>query len=401
MSKLTELAARCIRCGFCIESCPTFQLTGDESQSPRGRISLARQAEESGVWDDTTRSALDTCLGCRGCETACPSGVQYGEIIELARAAMPRQRWLEEPFLASLTNPAAARAQFALGGLIPGGRLPGVVSRMLTGSLPEAEIPRLPDPAEFPLLPSGSLPPVVGEVYLLEGCVMRVLYPDVHQALRRLLRRIGFTVREVRQGCCGALHAHSGFLDEAESRAQALGEAFPDELPLLVDSAGCGSTIKGYGTVVGKGLEGLAARTWDATEFLLANGLAPILAESPGLPGMRIAYHEACHLVHGQKVSAEPKTLLASIPGVELAPLAEADLCCGSAGTYNVFHPQYARRLLDRKWANIAATGAQIVAMGNPGCQSWIAQAARENGSAIRVAHTLSVLESSFSGLTV
>lgn len=400
MGKLSDLAARCIRCGFCIESCPTFLLTGDESQSPRGRIALAREAEETGDWSPTTRQALDTCLGCRGCETACPSGVRYGEIIELARTAMPKEKPLEKRFLDAITNPALARIQFALGGLVPGGRMPAFVSRMLSGDLAEADIPRLPDRPDFPPLSSSRLPQVIGEVYLLEGCVMRVLYPSVHEALKRLLRRIGFAVRPVEQGCCGALHAHAGYSDEAECRAQALARSFDGDLPVIVDSAGCGSTIKEYGSVVGKGLEELAARTFDASEFLYANGLVSALKAAPGLPGLRIAYHQACHLVHGQKVSVQPRDLLAAIPGVEVLPFPESDLCCGSAGTYNVFHPREARQLLERKWANLDSVQPDIVATGNPGCQTWIAQAGREKGSSIRVMHTVEVLEAAFSGLT-
>ena len=157
--------------------------------------------------------------------------------------------------------------------------------------------------------------------------------------------------------------------------------------------------MKEYGHVVGKGLQQTAKRTYDITEFLLANGLKECLLSSPGFPNLTLTYHDACHLAHGQKITSPPRELLAAIPGVTLTPLPESDLCCGSAGTYNIFQPQMARKLLDRKWSNIAGTDAHIAVMGNPGCQGWIQQAADEAGSPIRVMHTADVLEAAFSGI--
>ncbi|MEZ5164197.1 MAG: (Fe-S)-binding protein [Fimbriimonadaceae bacterium] len=277
--------------------------------------------------------------------------------------------------------------------------MPGFLSQAVSGQAPEARTPTLPNPTPWPPLEEHDLPPIRGEVYLLEGCVMQVLYPDVHEATRRLLRRIGFAVRESNAGCCGALHAHAGHLDEAETKAQALAQSFPDDLPIIVNSAGCGSTMKEYGHVVGEGLQETAKRTYDITEFLLANGLKECLLSSPGFPNLTLTYHDACHLAHGQKITSPPRELLDAIPGVTLTPLPESDLCCGSAGTYNIFQPQMARKLLDRKWGNIADTDAHIVVMGNPGCQGWIQQAADEAGSPIRVLHTADVLEAAFSGI--
>ncbi len=403
MAKLDDLAAQCIKCGFCLESCPTFLITGDESQSPRGRITLSREANRLGRWDQATHEALESCLGCRACETACPSGVQYGKILELAREATTKEhgRAIRKPFLNALTQPNLARLQFGLAGLLPGGRPPAILSQLLSGELPQADAPRLPSPAPWPALEEHDLPPVKGEVYMLEGCVMRVLYPDVNEATERLLRRIGYRVRKVNAGCCGAMHAHSGYLAEAESRAQSLAQAMPDDLPIIINSAGCGSTIREYGGVIGVGLEGFAARAKEVSTFLLEHGLADALRHSPGLPGMVATYHDACHLLHGQKVKDPPRALLGAIPGLSLVPLPESDLCCGSAGTYNIFQPTKARTLLERKWANVESTGAGVVVTGNPGCQAWIAQAAREHGQVVEVRHTLDVLEASFSGWRV
>lgn len=399
MPQLDDLASQCIRCGFCLESCPTFLITGDESQSPRGRITLAKEAHAAESFSPSTVAALDTCLGCRACETACPSGVQYGKIIEIARDEIAGKNKFQKRLINSITNPTLARFQFALGGLLPSRKPPALLSKLLSGQLPEADTPQLPAECAWPALEESSLPPIKGQVYLLEGCVMRVLYPEVNEATKRLLRRVGIEVVPTKSGCCGALHAHSGYLADAEDRAQALATSMPDDLPVIVNSAGCGSTIKEYGSVVGEGLAEFGRRTFDATEFLHQHGLIDQLKLSRGLIPTKVTYHEACHLVHGQKISSIPKELISAIPGVNLVPFAEADVCCGSAGTYNVFQPKMARQLLDRKWANVASTGAQILATGNPGCHAWIEQANREHDHPIRVLHTLELLESSFSGL--
>jgi glycolate oxidase iron-sulfur subunit len=391
MANLEDLTTRCIRCGFCLEACPTFTTTASELESPRGRIYLVRSAEEGLLdWQDDVRPHLDRCLGCLACQTACPSGVQYGEILELARDKIERQKG-DKPkslLLKGLTHPTLLRAQLTASALLPGRRIPGFVSRALSGQPPEADKPVAQKPADLP--PVHGLP-VKGEVFLLEGCAMRVLFPRVHQATRRLLRRVGYVVREAKQGCCGALHAHSGHLKDAEEMSSELFRDLPGDLPVIVDSAGCGSHLKGP-------MGGAdSRRIFDASEFLFQNGLTEILASSAGL-NLRIAYHDACHLAHGQGIREEPRRLLAAIPGVELVPLPEADTCCGSAGTYNLTEPGLARKLLDRKWANIEATGAEVVALGNPGCHAWIAQASREHGRRVRVMHTMEVLEAAFVG---
>jgi len=214
---------------------------------------------------------------------------------------------------------------------------------------------------------------------------MKTLFPRVHEATRRLLRRVGFMTRAL-DGCCGALDAHNGYLERAKSMA--LGVTDSNTGTIITNSAGCGSWLK----------DATSADVQDISEFLLANGLVEELSKSRGLP-RTATYHDACHLAHGQKIKSAPRELLNAIPNFTLSTLPESDMCCGSAGIYNVLQPTLARKLLDRKWTNIEATKADLVVMGNPGCHSWIEQASREHGNRVRVLHTAEALEAAFSSL--
>jgi glycolate oxidase iron-sulfur subunit len=303
--------------------------------------------------------------------------VEYGNIVEMARDRLEQFDPLKSATLFATTHPPLTR----LTSMLPLKRLPFVA---------EADLPRAQRPVEFP--PITDLPPVRGEVYLLEGCAMRVLFPRVHQATRRFRRRVGIEVREVSQGCCGALHAHNGHLRVAASMAAELAKNMSGSIPVIVNSAGCGSTMKEYADTA------FASRVKDVSEFLFENGLAEALANSVGVSATA-TYHDACHLAHGQRITSSPRELLRAIPGLKLVDLNEADMCCGSAGIYNVLQPEMARKLVERKYANVALTGASIVATGNPGCHAWIAQAAREHGEKVRVLHTVELLEASFSGV--
>lgn len=393
MGHLGDLTTQCIRCGFCLESCPTFVETGDETESPRGRIYLVRSVEEGKLsWDDA-RAHLDLCLGCRACETACPSGVQYGEILELAREKLPRRSGVKQ-LLHGLTDPGRASLQFKLAGLLPGRKVPPFVQRMLSDEPAEAAIPKPMKPVAFPPLDESKLPPIKGEVALLLGCVMRVLHDPVHQATKRLLRRVGYRTIEIQAPCCGSLHFHSGQIEKGLASARSLANSVPSGFPVIVDSAGCGSAMKEYGKFDAE-LDPLAKRVFDASEFLHREGLAAVLAQLSS-KAQRVTYHDACHLAHGQRITQQPRELLRAIPGLDLVELEEADRCCGSAGIYNVVQPGMARRLLDRKWEFIRATGAQTVVTGNPGCYEWIEQASREQGHPINVVHTMSFLENQF-----
>lgn len=379
--ELGDLTAACIRCGFCLESCPTFRLSGDEVESPRGRINLVRAcAEGQADWSEA-RHALDTCLGCRACETACPSGVRYGEILEQARAHQAPNP-AQALFLEVLTRPGLLRMAASLAP-------PRMPKGILSPEPTEADVPRLPNRPDWPPLEESLLPPIRGEVAILRGCAMSVYYDDVNEATVRLLRRVGYRVVAAPALCCGALHAHAGRAEAAAQRLRDLEAALPN-VPLIVNSAGCGSHLKDAGC---------GARVKEATTFLWENDLPSALTSAPGLPGYGLTYHDACHLAHGLGVRQPPRQLLSSIPGVRFVELAESDTCCGSAGIYNLTQPRRARALLDRKWDHVRQTGAQIVATGNPGCLAWIAQAAREAGSPIEVRHTLDVLESAFCGL--
>ena len=377
--------------------------TASELESPRGRIYLIRSAIEGQLkWQQDVRPHLDLCLGCRACETACPSGVAYGSILELARDKMAQDspQFIKLAFLNITTKPSSLKTQLGLGKLLPGKKIPVLLSKILSGQMPEVDRPTAQKEHQLPPLNLANLQSIKGQVYLLEGCAMRVLYPRVHDATRRLLRRVGFEVLDVPQGCCGALHAHNGYLDDAKTLAKGLLTSMPREIPVIVNSAGCGSTMKEYEILLEDtaGATKFAKRTFDASEFLLANGLIEELQSAPGL-SVRATYHDACHLAHGQKITRQPRQLLEAIPHLELAPLPEADMCCGSAGIYNVLEPEMARTLLERKYANIDSTKATIVATGNPGCHAWIAQAAKEHGKRVSVLHTMELLEAAFIGL--
>ncbi len=391
---LSDLTAKCIKCGFCLESCPTFVLTGDESRSPRGRINLARAADEGQIEWTETADALDTCLGCRACETACPSGVHYGMILELARHELrkERPRRAEAALINTITNPTIFRAQTLLGGLLPGGRVPAFLNQAITTEEAEARVPQREAPGQWPPLRPHELPPIKGQVALLEGCVMDVLYPSTHEATRRLLRRVGYaTIPALKHQCCGALHAHAGDLKAAHQRLDALAEALPQNTPLIVNAAGCGSHLKE---------SSLGPIVHEATEFLLLHGLADVLKDAPGFAQpVRVAYHDACHLAHGQGIRSAPRELIRAIPGVTLLDIEESEMCCGSAGTYNVTQPKMARQLLERKLDHVERTTPDILVSGNPGCHAWMGQGADERHARYRVMMTVDLLESAFSGM--
>lgn len=398
---LTDLTSQCIRCGFCLESCPTFVVTGEETESPRGRIYLVRSAEEGKLkWEDV-RLHMNRCLGCLACATACPSGVDYGTMFEEARGILERKKspTTKRILLNSLTSRSLIRAQLKLSKLMPGKRIPNYLSKKISGRLPEADKP-IPQTSDLHDLPWEDQPQVRGEVYFLRGCVMDVLHQRVHDATKRLLARIGYRVRVVDSGCCGSLHLHNGYIEEARMRANRLIENFSEKgVPIIVNSAGCGSTMKHYSHMFGDDdAKEFAARVFDASEFLLKHGLLERLETAPGLIA-KVTYHDACHLAHGQGVRNAPRQLIKAIPRIDYLELTEADMCCGSAGIYNLTQPAMARILLERKYERICESGAKIVAMGNPGCHAWIGQAAREHGENVRVLHTMELLEAAFIGL--
>jgi glycolate oxidase iron-sulfur subunit len=375
----------CVHCGFCLPTCPTYTpLWNEEMDSPRGRIVLMAEALEPGSFlSDELVLHLDRCLGCMACVTACPSGVRYDRLIERARpqvernyARTRRERLFRRLVLSTFTDPKRLRLMRApvavergLGPgrhLLPAGSLPGALARLARG-IPKRRDHKLP--ARLPA--AGEHRAVVG---LLQGCVQRVFFGHVNAATARVLAAEGYEVRIPSDPrCCGALQFHTGYEDEARERARETIEAFEGCDLVCVNAAGCGSAMKAYGelfsddpTWAERAAE-FAARVRDFSELVTE----PRAARHE-LP-MRVAYHDACHLAHAQAIREEPRAALRSIPGLELAEPAEWEICCGSAGVWNLLNPEPAAELGRRKAANLAATGAEAIAAGNPGCALQIA----------------------------
>jgi len=402
---LRQLTDTCVHCGFCLPSCPTYQLTGEEAHSPRGRIHLLRQMLDGEATANDIVGPIDACLGCLACVPACPSGVQYEHIIEAGRELVVDARPARER--------AARKAMFQV---LPYPR------RLKASTLPLRAVPQLAkvDPlfeAAAGLAPARddqpsakALPrriPAQGErravVGLLTGCAQSVFFRHVTAATTRVLALEGCDVVMPRsQGCCGALSLHAGEAAQARRLARRVVRAFDRAGVdvILTDVAGCGSAMKGYGRLLADdrkwaaAAERLAGKVRDISEFLVDLGPA---AERHSLP-MTVAYHDACHLAHGQGISSQPRRLLGGIPDLRVVDLPDGGRCCGSAGTYNLTQPETATELGDRKATAIVSTNANLVAAGNPGCLLQIEAALKRAHSAIRARHTIEVLDASLQG---
>jgi glycolate oxidase iron-sulfur subunit len=413
------LVGDCVHCGFCLPTCPTFVLWGEEMDSPRGRIYLMGAGLEGEPLTEAMVGHFDACLGCMACVTACPSGVQYDKLIERTRAQVERrhERPLRERALRAAifaTFPHPKRLQLLRGPLRVYQRsglqslvrrsgmldwLPGAMGAM------ESLAPSIGPGAEHRPLPElvaarGTRRATVG---LLTGCVQGAFFPGVNAATARVLALEGCDVVIPRdQGCCGALSVHNGRENEAKSFARNVISMFEDASVdhVVVNAAGCGSSMKDYGELfadepaMAVRAAAMAAKVRDITEVLVE--LGPVAERHP-LP-MSVAYHDACHLAHAQGVRAQPRALLGGIPGVELREIADPELCCGSAGVYNLLNPQAARPLGDRKAANILATDADILVTANPGCLMQVSAAFARRGAAMPMAHTVEVLDASLRG---
>ena len=467
---LRELAGDCVHCGFCLPACPTYQLWGEEMDSPRGRIHLITQILESGAGTAAAAEHFDRCLGCMACMTACPSGVQYDQLIEAARtwaeeapaesadgtaggtaggqaaAGLPseargagvpiaplpprsrRDRAVRAAIFATFPYPARLRA--ALGPLriaqLTGLDRMAVRSKLLARLAPEAaaalsvaparpgtggsgdggrlrsrpgRLRRQPGiPARLPA--AGQRRAVVG---MLTGCVQQVLFPQVNSATARVLAAEGCDVIvPPGQGCCGALSLHGGRRAEAAAFARAAIDTFERAGvdAVIVNAAGCGSAMKEYGRLLAgdpawaERAAAFSARVRDFSEFLAE--LGPVAPRSE--LGLNVAYHDACHLGHAQRITAQPRQLLTAIPGLTLTEIADAGTCCGSAGIYNLVQPEAAAELGSRKGAAVRATGADLLVSANPGCSLQIAQALTAAGAPMPVAHIAEVLDASIRG---
>jgi glycolate oxidase iron-sulfur subunit len=390
----------CVHCGLCLSACPTYLELGTEMDSPRGRIYLVKALEEGALaaTADVVRH-IDLCLGCRACETACPSGVRYGSIIEDARAYLertaPRSRLDRLRRTAILSVFPYRRRTRVLLALVEIARGLGLW-RLLAGRIDAAAlIPprRTPGAALAPFHPAEGRERA--RVGLLRGCVGGELFADVNAAAVRVLTRCGVSVVvPTGQACCGALHVHAGEPDTARRFARQNLQAFPGGLDaILVTAAGCGSAMKEYGELLADDPSRLPARHFAARVRDLTEFLAELEFPAPLRPlNVRATYHDACHLAHAQQVRAAPRRLLARIPGLELVELSEADVCCGSAGSYNLTEPAMARRLRERKIDHVAATGASCVIAANPGCALQVQAGLAARGLDLRVAHPVELL---------
>jgi glycolate oxidase iron-sulfur subunit len=411
-----DLISDCVHCGFCLPACPTYVSWGNEMDSPRGRIDLMKGVHDGVIQLDASVVAhFDACLGCMACVTACPSGVQYDLLIESTRAkvedAAPRSP-LDRAFrgmifalmpyparLRVLALPLVAYAKSGLQGLV---RRSGLL-RLLPPRL--AQLDALLPPLSFADLRRNVAPFTAAKggaararVGLVAGCVQRAFFPNVNAATVRVLSAEGCDVSVPDgQGCCGALSLHSGRLEEAKRFARALIERFeraPVET-IVINAAGCGSTLKEYGELLAdepafaERARAFAAKVRDVNEFL-----ATLEPQAPrARMERRVAYHDACHLAHAQRVRDQPRALLRSIPGLELLEIPQGDMCCGSAGTYNLFAPESAHEIGERIADNVMSVQPDVLASANPGCTIQITSIMRERRATLAAAHPIELLD--------
>jgi glycolate oxidase iron-sulfur subunit len=417
-----DLLSDCVHCGFCLPACPTYVLWGEEMDSPRGRIyMMAKASQGESPLDQNFRTHMDQCLGCMACMTACPSGVQYDKLIEDSRAQVERNipRTTSDSLFRKLlfaTFPYPKRLRLMAGplflfqrsGLQSLVRASGLL-KLLPARLAamEALLPSVP--AHFAWnMPERVSPatPTRGRVGMLTGCVQQVFFSHVNAATARVLSAEGFEVIvPANQPCCGALMVHSGLEDQAAHMARTLIALFEaaNVDSIVINAAGCGSTMKEYGHLLrddpqwAARAQAFSAKCKDITEILCS---VPSMAPRHPLP-IRIAYHDACHLRHAQGIHRQPRQLLSEVPQLEVAEIAEASLCCGSAGVYNLLQPEPAQQLGDRKVGHLLDTRSQAVVSANPGCLLQLMSGLRRRGERTLPAfHMVELLDASIRGLT-
>jgi glycolate oxidase iron-sulfur subunit len=397
----------CVHCGFCLQACPTYLTLEDENDSPRGRLVLMRAVAEGSlpVNDPDVRTHIDRCLGCRACETACPSGVPYGHLLEATRATLTKVR----------PNPVVARLI-----LFAFGKRPLLAMAMMAGRITRALrisrlLARVPGRLGFAMAMLESTRRVLGSspyaatgdgtrgsATLLTGCVMEGLYTETNRATERTLVVNGYAVTPTAsQACCGALHAHAGDDETARRLARRNIAAFERSGAeyIAVNAAGCGAMMKEYGALLAGDPAwhdraiAVAARVRDVSELLAEAGPRP----GGALPkAVTVTYDAPCHLLHAQRVVSPPLRVLAAVPDLVLIPLEGSEHCCGSAGIYNLVEPEVSDRVLEPKLANIAATGASMVATGNPGCLMQIGAGLLRAKIGARAVHPVDLLDASY-----
>jgi glycolate oxidase iron-sulfur subunit len=416
-----SVVQQCMHCGLCLPSCPTYDATKLERHSPRGRISLMRAIADGRL--EPTRTfgeEMYFCLGCLACMTACPAGVNYADLFEHARAEAEESGALRNPrrsFIRWLTMRwlfmdlgrlrfvgAVIRLyqQLGLQGLLRRSGVLNLAPRRLRQL--EAMTPLIQPQFSARLI--APVTPAVGQkkyrVALLTGCAQDLMFSDVNRDTAEVLARNGCeVVTPPRQNCCGSLHAHNGELGMARELARKnIAQFPPDQFDAIIsNAAGCGSHLKHYRQLLaGDPAFRARAKLWDAKlkdihVWLAATGLARAQA---GAPALTVTYHEACHLCHGQKITAQPRQLLRAIPGLNLVELPESDWCCGSAGIYNLIQPEMANQLLDRKLKHILSTQARVLATGNPGCLAHLANGIRRDRLPVRLVHPVTLLAEAY-----
>jgi len=404
-----DLIADCVHCGFCLPTCPTYVLWGEEMDSPRGRIHLMAQGRSGEPMSDSMVEHFDRCLGCMACVTACPSGVQYDRLIEDTRQQVERrhprsarERALRGAIFALFPYPRRLRLLRGPLRAYQASHLQGRLRLPPTLAAADSLAPRLRRRVRLPrrVAARGPRRAVVG---MLTGCVQDAFFPDVNAATARVLALEGCDVVVPRgQGCCGALSVHNGREAEAQRFARRIVDVFAGVDYVAVNAAGCGSSMKEYGILLrddpayADRAAAFAAKVRDLSELLVE--LGPVARRHP-LP-VTVAYHDACHLGHAQGIRAQPRQLLGGIPGLSLREIADPEICCGSAGVWNLLNPEPGRELGDRKARDVLATGARLLVTANPGCLMQVAAAVRRQGGSIGLAHTAQVLDASLRALS-
>jgi glycolate oxidase iron-sulfur subunit len=408
LGRASEGLDACVHCGFCLQACPTYLTLEDENDSPRGRLVLMRSIVDGSlpVDDPDVRTHIDRCLGCRACETACPSGVPYGQLLEATRATLTARQ--PNAPIARLILFAFARP-WLLGLALFGGR----VTRALYLSRLLARLPgrlgfamamlestrRTLSAAPYDSAGDGAR----GSATLLTGCVMEGLFTETNRATERTLTTNGYAMLHTTgQRCCGALHAHAGDADGARTLARVNIAAFErtDAEYIVVNAAGCGAMMKEYAHLLSADAAwaGRAARMSDRVR-----DVSELLANAGPRPGgplpITVTYDAPCHLLHAQRIAAPPLAVLAAVPGLTLVPLPGSEQCCGSAGSYNLVEPEVSDGVLAPKLASIAGTGAAYVATGNPGCLMQIGAGLHQDSMRARAIHPVDILDASYGAL--